>query len=900
MRWLCGFVLLGLTFSGMLCAQGGFRITTMGPLPPATVGVPYSITFQTAGAMYPILVWSWQYVIPGLALNTSTGTISGTPTQAGLYMFALSVDQERTLGNSYGQVSAEFLLTVSAPSATSTVGVSAATLTFNAISGGEEPPPQSVTVVASNGGASNFTFTVDGGASGTQAPWLSVLPASGGTTPGRLTVTVDPAKVQGLATSFNGRILVLGAGSATPVAVTVILNLAVAKPNLTTSPASMRFSKANPQQLLTVRNSGGGGPLNFTATVNGRNSFITSVTPSTGQTPAVLTVHVNTGAPGAFRDSIHIATSPANIDVPVSEFVASPGPALAVAQTGFRFQTIQGLGTSTTQTIRILNVGDAGTVLNWTAELIAGGDWLSLGSTTGTATSASFGTLVLKTAPGAATQTAGGHYALIRISAPGAQNSPQHVVGVLDVAPAGAAAAPDPTTGGLFFAGAASGVQPKSQSLFIGTSSATAAKVAISASTTDGTAWLSISPVNDSASSAQAAQFTVSVSTTGLKPGIYKGEIVLAIQNVLRVVNATLVVAPAGTSFTAAGKTREASGCVASQLALTETGMVNNFSIPAGWPATVEVQLNDDCGAPVTNGTVVASFSNGDVPLTLLGDGASPFYSATWQPGTAGSSVAVTLNATAPGLSSAATQINGGVNANATPAPTLVINGLLHNLNPVVGAPLAPGTVAQVYGTNLTTSPDSPTSVPLPSLFKGVQVLVGGLAAPLYYISPTQLTVQIPSELTATNEYEALIAVNGAYTLPQPLDIVAVAPGVVAFPDGSLVAQHSSDYTLVDATKPAKPGEALIIYLVGLGATSVNVPSGTAAPGNPLASVTNPLTVTIDGQAVQTVFEGLTPGGVGLYQINLTVPANARAGKVPVVITQSGIAANATTLLVQP
>ena len=59
-------------------------------------------------------------------------------------------------------------------------------------------------------------------------------------------------------------------------------------------------------------------------------------------------------------------------------------------------------------------------------------------------------------------------------------------------------------------------------------------------------------------------------------------------------------------------------------------------------------------------------------------------------------------------------------------------------------------------------------------------------------------------------------------------------------------------------------------------------------------------TVTIDGQPAATVFTGLTPGGVGLYQINLTVPPTAKAGKLPVVITQGGVTTNATTLLVQP
>ena len=327
---------------------------------------------------------------------------------------------------------------------------------------------------------------------------------------------------------------------------------------------------------------------------------------------------------------------------------------------------------------------------------------------------------------------------------------------------------------------------------------------------------------------------------------------------------------------------------------------MNNFSIPASWPASLEMQLNDDCGSPVVNGTVVASFSNGDPPLTLMGDGQTPFYSATWQPGNASSPMAVTMDAAAPGLAAASIQLAGGVSANPTPAPTLAVNGLLHNLNAQLGAPLAPGTVTQVYGTNFAESANSVSTATLPVLFQGVQVLIGGMNAPVYFVSPTHINVQLPNELTATQEYQALVIVNGALTLPQPLDLVPVTPGVVALPDATLVAQHSADFSLVDASHPAKPNEVLFIYLEGLGGTSGNVASGVPSPGSPLAVVSSPVTVTIDGQPAQTLFTGLTPGLVGLYQINLIVPPNAKAGKLPVTITQGGLSANATTLSVQP
>src|SRR5207244_1980895 len=98
---------------------------------------------------------------------------------------------------------------------------------------------------------------------------------------------------------------------------------------------------------------------------------------------------------------------------------------------------------------------------------------------------------------------------------------------------------------------------------------------------------------------------------------------------------------------------------------------------------------------------------------------------------------------------------------------SLVIAGLLHNLNPQVGAGLAPGTVTQVYGDNLTTSPDTPPSYPLPTKFKGVEAVIGGISAPIYYISKTQLTIQIPNELAPNKPQQVLLAVGNTYTIPQ-------------------------------------------------------------------------------------------------------------------------------------
>jgi uncharacterized protein (TIGR03437 family) len=180
-------------------------------------------------------------------------------------------------------------------------------------------------------------------------------------------------------------------------------------------------------------------------------------------------------------------------------------------------------------------------------------------------------------------------------------------------------------------------------------------------------------------------------------------------------------------------------------------------------------------------------------------------------------------------------------------------------------------------------------------------VLVGPYEAPLYYVSPGQLVVQLPNELPANRTYPILVSANGALTVPDQIDIVAIQPGVAAFSDGRLIAQHSN-FALVDSTNPAKRGEFLIMYLVGLGGTNQTIASGAASPGTlPLPVLNVAPTVTVDGVSAQIVFSGLTPGGVGLYQINFKVPDNARLNApLDVVVKQGSYTANVTTLTVVP
>jgi uncharacterized protein (TIGR03437 family) len=81
------------------------------------------------------------------------------------------------------------------------------------------------------------------------------------------------------------------------------------------------------------------------------------------------------------------------------------------------------------------------------------------------------------------------------------------------------------------------------------------------------------------------------------------------------------------------------------------------------------------------------------------------------------------------------------------------------------------------------------------------------------------------------------------------------------------------DQILAGMNSPATTGDALVIYCSGLGEVSPSLTVGTATPLGFLTNTVGTVTVTIGGVQAPVAFAGLTPGSVGLYQINVTIPS---------------------------
>lgn len=208
--------------------------------------------------------------------------------------------------------------------------------------------------------------------------------------------------------------------------------------------------------------------------------------------------------------------------------------------------------------------------------------------------------------------------------------------------------------------------------------------------------------------------------------------------------------------------------------------------------------------------------------------------------------------------------------------PLGVVNAA--NFAPITNS-VAPNEFISLFGLGLSSGIAQAASLPLQTTLGGVQVTVNGRLAPLFYVSPQQINVLVPSN---TPEIFATIQVinNGVKSNLVTVYANDSAPGVFTLDTsgtGPAAALHA-DFSVVNAGNPAKPGEVILLFLGGLGAVTPAVADGAAGP--PFSTVSKPVRVFFNGQEGAVSFSGLAPGFAGLYQINVQVPSSVSGSQL--------------------
>ena len=247
------------------------------------------------------------------------------------------------------------------------------------------------------------------------------------------------------------------------------------------------------------------------------------------------------------------------------------------------------------------------------------------------------------------------------------------------------------------------------------------------------------------------------------------------------------------------------------------------------------------------------------------------------------------------GLSVQVTQTGTG------PSPVLNAGGVVNAAS--YAYPVAPGSIAAAFGGLLVASTSTDGSSPLLTTISGLSLqFADATEAPLFFASTRQVNFQVPWELAGQTQTTITAAFNGQIGAAQTLSLAPFAPGIF-----SMTAQGNGQgaildvsYHLVDSSNPASAGSTVQIFCTGLGAVTNQPPTGSPAGDTQLSETTIIPTVTIGGAPAQVMFSGLAPGFVGLYQVNVQVPAGlAATNAAPVVITGAGVTSNTVTMALQ-
>jgi len=160
----------------------------------------------------------------------------------------------------------------------------------------------------------------------------------------------------------------------------------------------------------------------------------------------------------------------------------------------------------------------------------------------------------------------------------------------------------------------------------------------------------------------------------------------------------------------------------------------------------------------------------------------------------------------------------------------------------------------------------------LPTTLGDVQLLIGGILAPLLYVSPTQINFLAPANLQP-GSYVLRVVRQGTTGQAQIL-LLDAAPALFLVDNGKLAATHA-DGKLITEESPSRPGEIIVVYGTGLGRTDPRQLDGVIPRAAAPILLIDQLRIQLEQQdlpASSVLYAGITPGYPGLYQINIRLP----------------------------
>ncbi len=615
-----------------------------------------------------------------------------------------------------------------------------------------------------------------------------------------------------------------------------------------------------PTVLATTQS--GGNWLAVSTSVGG--SFPSSVNVQVSVNSTSLSVGSYSGQVTVTQSGL--AGSPAT--VAVSLRVIPAAPYILAEPEAIRLAAVAGLDPAPAG----LSVRNAGTgTLNpmFTASASSGGNWLTLSAPIGGSFNNSSSVTVQARSASLAPATYTG---TVTVTSAGASNSPLNVPVTLTV---GGATGPviSVSPASLSFT-AGLGANPTGRTLNINNAGIGTLRSAVTSSTSDGGRWLLISsPLGGSFSGSSSV--LVNIDITGLTKATYSGTITVtdasAINSPVRVPITLIVDDPKPV------------------MRLSRNSIA--VALPVGANRALQFLEVSNVGTGLLKWSAVATSQGPTQWLSITpvsGEAVSStirmVLDATSLPmGVYNGEIVVTAERVFSGPSVQRVAVILGVGVS---LPIINDHGIVNGAS-FLQASVAAGSIVSIFGRVLGPTQGVAAQLVgglLPTELAGVRVLFGDAAAPLYFVSERQINVQVPLEAAGQESVPVQVIFNGLPSQAAPLNLRPADPGVFLV-NGNPAIVFNSTNQLVSPAVPARAGDFLVIYATGLGALDTPIASGTPAPLTTLIRTRTLPRVTLGDLPVTVLFSGLAPGFVGLYQVNIQVPANVPSGNNALILS---------------
>lgn len=220
-------------------------------------------------------------------------------------------------------------------------------------------------------------------------------------------------------------------------------------------------------------------------------------------------------------------------------------------------------------------------------------------------------------------------------------------------------------------------------------------------------------------------------------------------------------------------------------------------------------------------------------------------------------------------------------------APAIATGGVVNAATFAANPALSPGSFFSVFGSNFSTRitqwSNDFVDGQAPTTLDGVRVLVDGQPAFLSLVSPGQINAIAPAGVTAGTK-NVIVERSATASAPAPTQVASLAPAFFLFSprNGAYVAAIASDGSAliapedlyggpVDgrAVRPGRPGESVIVYGSGFGATAP--PTGIGYLPTSGASLAASLSLKLGSATVPVDYAGRS-AFAGVYQFNIRIP----------------------------